>query len=108
MAYVSDASNLVPGDTNGASDIFVVQIDVAPPVDGVVKDGDDGDNHPQGHPPQRHLARARRQRTGCSAARAMTGWTAVRATTRYLPARATIPCLAVQAMTGFGPARDSI
>ena len=44
MAYSSDAANLVPGDTNGASDIFVVQTDVAPPVDGVVKDGDDGDN----------------------------------------------------------------
>jgi hypothetical protein len=29
---------------NGASDVFVVQTDVAPPVDGVVKDGDDGDN----------------------------------------------------------------
>ena len=44
VAYSSDASNLVPGDTNGAFDIFVVQTDVAPPVDGVIKDGDDGDN----------------------------------------------------------------
>ncbi len=44
MAYSSDASNLVPGDTNGFTDVFVVQTTVAPPVDGVVKDGDDGNN----------------------------------------------------------------
>ncbi|MET0853608.1 MAG: hypothetical protein ABWY30_03185, partial [Microterricola sp.] len=36
VTYWSDASNLVPGDTNGVSDVFVVQIDVGPPVDGVV------------------------------------------------------------------------
>jgi Ca2+-binding RTX toxin-like protein len=44
VTYRSDASNLVPGDTNGVSDIFAVQIDVGPPVDGVVKNGDDGNN----------------------------------------------------------------
>jgi Ca2+-binding RTX toxin-like protein len=44
VAYSSAASNLVPGDTNGVNDIFVVQTGVAPPVDGVVKDGDEGDN----------------------------------------------------------------
>ena len=44
VTYNSDASNLVPGDTNGAFDVFVVQIDVGPPVDGVVKDGDDGND----------------------------------------------------------------
>ncbi len=48
VAYSSDASNLVPGDTNNVSDIFVVQTDVAPPVDGVVKDGDDGNNFLKG------------------------------------------------------------
>lgn len=48
VTYWSDASNLVPGDTNGVSDVFVVQIDVASLVDGVVKDGDDGDNHLKG------------------------------------------------------------
>lgn len=44
LAYSSNATNLVPGDTNGAHDIFVVQIEGAPPVDGVVKDGDDGND----------------------------------------------------------------
>jgi archaellum component FlaF (FlaF/FlaG flagellin family) len=44
MVYVSEATNLVPGDTNGTQDVFVVQMEVAPPVDGVVKDGDGGNN----------------------------------------------------------------
>jgi Tol biopolymer transport system component len=41
VTYYSYASTLVPGDTNGAPDIFVVQTAL---VDGVVKDGDEGDN----------------------------------------------------------------
>lgn len=44
LAYSSNATNLVPGDTNGAHDVFVIQIEGAPPVDGVVKDGDDGND----------------------------------------------------------------
>lgn len=44
LAYSSNATNLVPGDTNGVHDIFVVQIEGAAPVDGVVKDGDDGND----------------------------------------------------------------
>lgn len=44
VSFHSDASNLVAGDTNGLTDVFVVRIDVAPEVDGVVKDGDDTNN----------------------------------------------------------------
>ncbi|ANY82430.1 hypothetical protein BB934_29470 (plasmid) [Microvirga ossetica] len=44
VAYVSEASNLVPGDTNGLRDVFVAQMIFTPPVDGVVKDGDEGNN----------------------------------------------------------------
>lgn len=44
VSFHSDASNLVAGDTNGVTDVFVVQLDVVPLVDGVVKDGDDGNN----------------------------------------------------------------
>lgn len=44
LAYSSNATNLVPGDTNGVYDVFVVQIEAAPPVDGMVKDGDDGND----------------------------------------------------------------
>ena len=51
VIYTSLASNLVPGDTNDVSDVFLAQIGpVTPPVDGVVKDGDDGDNILTGTP----------------------------------------------------------
>ena len=51
LIYTSLALNLVAGDTNGVSDVFLAQIGSAtPPVDGVVKDGDDGDNILRGTP----------------------------------------------------------
>ena len=103
----SAASNLVPGDTNGFEDVFVVQTDVAPPVDGVVKDGDDGNNVLKGTR-RDDILRGHGGKDWLFGNKGDDSLDGGRATTRYLPAKATIPCLAAQAMTGFGPARAPI
>ena len=74
-------------------DVFVVQMDVAPPMDGVVKDGDEGNDILKGTR-RDDILRGHGGKDWLFGTRAMTGWRAVRATTRYLAARATTPCLA--------------
>ena len=84
VAYWSDASNLVPGDTNGVFDIFVVQTDIAPPVDGVVKDGDDGGNILKGTR-RDDILRGHEGKDALFGLKGDDAWTVVRETTGYMP-----------------------